>query len=164
MIRQRSLPLVLTLFLNTVTAAQAVCPGTPTASRFSFNASGSEVTDSKTGLVWTRCSVGQTWSGSACAGTAATYTHEEALQLAHTASDWRLPNVKELFSLADKGCQYPAIDGTAFPGTAVLFYWSSSPGAGVSSHGAWSVAFSLGAVGKVQRDYRGTVRLVRVSQ
>ncbi|MCX8521150.1 MAG: DUF1566 domain-containing protein, partial [Rhodoferax sp.] len=82
--------------------AQADCPTWPTADR--FNQNGAEVTDRRTGLVWARCSLGQSWNGSTCTGTASTHTHEQALAQAQTAnvggaSGWRLPNVKELASL-----------------------------------------------------------------
>ena len=40
--------------------------------RYSYSADGSEVTDSKTGLVWRRCAEGMSWSSGACTGTAAT--------------------------------------------------------------------------------------------
>jgi len=144
--------------------AHAVCPSTPTASRFNFNAAGDEVTDSKTGLVWARCSVGQTWSGSACTGSASAHTHEQALQLARAAGGWRLPNVKELSSLADKGCQNPAIDSTAFPSTPSNKYWSSSPYVD-DAYRAWGVGFDFGQVGEWGDRYGiYSVRLVRTSQ
>jgi len=46
--------------------------------------------------------LGQTWAnaGSSCTGTASTYTHEQAPAYAKTQTGWRLPNVKELASLA----------------------------------------------------------------
>jgi hypothetical protein len=141
--------------------AQASCPSWPTAERFAI--SGEEVTDKRTGLIWKRCSEGQIWSGSSCTGTAAIYTHQGALQHAQAQSGWRLPNVKELASLAEKGCPIPAIDRTAFPGTPNNWYWSSSPYVG-NSGGAWVVGFSNGGVGYNFR-YDGLhVRLVRASQ
>jgi hypothetical protein len=123
--------------------------------------------------VWKRCSEGQTLSAGSCTGTAVTFTHEQALARAKSANTtdsatgWRLPNVKELASLADKGCLSPAIDRTAFPGTPNNPYWSSSPFVGVSDH-AWLVSFDIG---HVTADYRNNyrninihVRLVRASQ
>lgn len=43
---------------------------------------GTEVTDTKTGLIWRRCPEGMTWSGTACTGTVTLFTHEGALQRA----------------------------------------------------------------------------------
>lgn len=153
-------------------SAHAACPSWPTADRFTI--SGEEVTDRRSGLVWKRCSEGQTLSGSSCTGTAATYTHEQALARAKSvnttdsATGWRLPNAKELASLADKGCQSPAIDSTAFPGTPSNWYWSSSPYVSFSGN-AWGIYFGSGSVngGDVygnNRGVNGRVRLVRDSQ
>ena len=158
LLKTKNLALILGL---ACTAAQAACPSTPTASRFSFNAAGDEVTDSKTGLVWARCSVGQVWSGSACTGSATARTHEQAL--AQVATGWRLPNVKELTSIADKGCQRPAIDSAAFPPTSIQLYWSSSPYVGGTS-GAWGVDFYDGILFNYGRNGTYAVRLVRASQ
>jgi len=114
-------------------------------SRFSYNVDGAEVTDSRTGLVWQRCSAGQAWSGSTCTGTTSAFTHEAALAYAQTQTGWRLPNVKELSSIADKTKSNPAIDSTAFPATVVDWYWTSSPYVGIAGY-AWSVFFDYGGV------------------
>lgn len=153
-------PIVAAVFLLSTLAAQAACPSTPTASR--FTATGAEVTDQKTGLVWARCSVGQTWSGGACTGTATLHTHEQALQIAQTTSGWRMPNVKELASIADKGCESPVIDVAAFPNTPSTEYWTSSPRVRNTDY-VWSVNFELGVVGGEYRDNSIAVRLVRIS-
>lgn len=133
-------------------------------SRYTYSAAGDEVTDSQTGLVWRRCSEGQSWSGSTCAGTAATYTHEAALVQAKAqvgAAGWRLPNVKELSSIVDKTRMNPAIDPTAFPATPSYYFWTSTPYAGDSS-GAWYVGFNDGYVnGGGGRSNPLHVRLVR---
>jgi hypothetical protein len=136
-------------------------------SRYTYSAAGDEVTDSQTGLVWRRCSEGQTWSAGTCTGTAATYTHEAALMQAKAqagAAGWRLPNVKELSSIADKTHANPAIDRIAFPATpsnSFDLFWTATPYAGVSSN-AWFVGFSGGEVGDgYSRSYSFHVRLVR---
>ena len=131
--------------------------------RYTYSAAGDEVIDSQTGLTWRRCSEGQTWSGATCTGTAATYTHEQALSRAHTQSGtagWRLPNIKELVSIADKTRISPAIDVTAFPVTPSDWYWSSTPYAGDSSY-AWLVYFYNGRVSDSYRNGSNHVRLVR---
>lgn len=154
------------------TAWAQTCSTWSTAERFTL--SGDEVTDKRTGLTWKRCSEGQSWSGSTCTGTVTALTHEEALMLAKTANSsqsatgWRLPNVKELASLADKGCLSPAIDPAAFPATPSVKFWSSSPYVGNPSR-AWFVNFIDGFVGdfnenlsRLNVDHR--VRLVRSNQ
>jgi len=130
--------------------------------RYSYSTDGAEVTDSKTGLIWQRCSAGQSWDGSTCNGTAATYTHEAALSYAKSRAQagWRLPNVKELFSITDKTRSNPAIDVTAFPATHPSWYWSASPYAGDAAY-AWFVYFSDGRVGNSNRSSDLQVRLVR---
>ena len=139
-----------------------------------ISASGSEVTDQKTGLIWRRCAEGMTWSGTTCTGAALPYTHVSALQLATTQATatgvaWRLPNIKELASLSEKSKSNPAIDATAFPATPSNWFWSSTPDAAGGSllSNAWSVRFSDGGVRKFNRNssiYLGfncNVRLVR---
>ena len=143
----------------------AVLCGAHTAqaqARYSFSDDGTEVTDSKTGLVWQRCSAGQSWSAgtTTCTGTAATYTHEAALSFAKTQTGWRLPNVKELSSITDKTRSNPAIDITAFPATPSNGFWTSTPYAGDASL-AWVVDFSDGGVNGGSRGSSSRVRLVR---
>lgn len=145
------------LVMACVWSAQAACP--TDLGRFAAN--GAEVTDSKTGLVWARCSVGQVWDGSTCTGSASSHTHEQALSLAQSAIGWRLPNVKELSSIVDKGCMDPAIDSAAFPNTPSRAYWSSTPSAG-NVFNAWYVIFLVASSGPAFRDGPFAVRLVRV--
>ena len=135
---------------------------------FTVSSDGQEVTDGKTGLIWRRCAEGMTAMVSGCTGTASTYTHESALtrardQAASTSVAWRLPNVKELASIADRSKSNPAIDGVAFPDTPVNAFWSSSPHVG-SADVAWGVSFNNGYVGSVNRDSTLPVRLVRAGQ
>ncbi len=60
-----------------------------------------------------------------------TMTWEAALVYADTAliggyTDWRLPNVKELFSITDLTRTGIAINGEFFPGASAARYWSST--------------------------------------
>lgn len=133
---------------------------------YTYSADGSEVADTKTGLIWRRCSEGQTWSGSTCTGTAVTYTYENALLRAKNEANasgkaWRVPNVKELSSITKLGeAVNPSIDTSAFPGTPANQFWSSSPYVG-GPNGAWYVNFNYGYVGGNFRYGNGNVRLVR---
>jgi hypothetical protein len=99
-----------------------------------FVANGAEVTDTRTGLVWRRCSEGQTWDGATCAGSPAEfYGWHNSLSHARSVAQstgvaWRLPNIKELFTLVDSARWSPAIDTGYFPGTSSqTCYWSSTP-------------------------------------
>ncbi len=129
--------------------------------RYARSTDGEEVTDNNTGLVWRRCSEGQTWNGITCTGSASLYDYEQALALAQTQTGWRLPTKEELSSIVDHSRSNPAIDHAVFPGTAVEGgYWSSSPYAGYAGS-AWVVLFSYGSVGSGYRGDSGYVRLVR---
>ena len=142
----------------------ATCPSTPTAARYKLN--GAEVTDFKTGLIWSRCVVGETLNGNSCSGVAQGMTHEQALVFAQAASGWRLPNAKELFSIVDHGCDLAtAVDATAFPtgSESQLWLWSSTRSGGADS--AMYVAFGGAlSVNESERSRILNVRLVRDSQ
>lgn len=141
-------------------AGLCVVPTAQAQARYSYSADGSEVTDSTTGLTWRRCSEGMVWSAGTCNGTAASFTHEQALTHATTQTGWRLPNVKELFSIADKSRSGPAIDVIAFPAIPSDLFWSSTAFAG-NAYFAWNVYFDDGVVGRDYRVSSGHVRLVR---
>jgi hypothetical protein len=130
------------------------------------------ITDSKTGLMWKKCSEGQTFSGGTCTGTASTFTWQVALQQPGTVNnadgfagytDWRLPDIRELRSIVEERCYSPAINLTRFPGTPSDGVWSSSPYASVSDY-AWVVYFSYGYSSSAFRDHGYAVRLVRGGQ
>ena len=127
------------------------------------------VTHNSTGLMWMRCSLGQTWDGSTCTGAASTFTWQNALGAAQSHnfaghSDWRLPNKNELASLVEQRCVSPAINSKIFPSTPTGgSFWSSSPHAGLSDD-AWGVYFGSGLVLNFYKGYDGQVRLVRAGQ
>ncbi len=125
-------------------------------------------TDKQTGLMWKRCLEGQTWDGSinACIGTASNNAWLAALALAEGSTyaghaDWRLPNIKELYSTVETCRDRPTINLEVFPttdggGTEV---WSSSPH--IESNSAWYVFFVDGLANTLPRTYPANVRLVR---
>ncbi len=73
-------------------------------------------------------------------------------------SDWRLPDVKELYLLADRGRYPPAIDPVF--SSQSQSYWSSSPDAG-NTDSAWGVNFSGGSAGYSGKYSNYYVRCVR---
>lgn len=148
-------------------AAQSCNPAmrtyTPT-SRFVPHDDGT-VDDSATGLTWMRCALGQRWEGGTCVGTPLGYTWQQALQAALDTEfagrgDWRLPNIRELRSIVERRCQYPAINQTIFPGEASYWYWSASPVAGLADR-SWDLAFTTGYDDRGRRSGADAVRLVR---
>ena len=93
------------------------------------NADGT-VSDNATGLVWQKCSRGQ--SPPSCSGTATYHNWDDSktycqnLNLA--SKTWRLPTAEELLTLRDYGqSTNPAIDTSFFPATiSGIPYWTSS--------------------------------------
>lgn len=127
------------------------------------------VTDSRSGLMWDRCALGQ--SGvSFATGAASTFTRQAALDAVASLgsykgfSDWRLPNVRELRSLVEECRINPAINEYAFPNTPpTSFFWSGSPWA-QDVTGAWYVYFDTDVVNVSGRSFAYPVRLVRAGQ
>ncbi len=106
----------------------AITESTPD-SRFTIN--GDTVTDNQTGLIWMRCSVGKSWDGSTCTGTATLVNWKTALETAENfvfagADNWRLPNIKELTSIMEFSCSAPALNENIFPNNTASIYYSSS--------------------------------------
>jgi Protein of unknown function (DUF1566) len=81
------------------------------------------------------------------------------------ATDWRLPNRKELQSIVDYGKPsfspaQPVVDLGYFPNTRRYYYWSSSSYAGGPTD-AWYVEFVLGYEDAIAKSAGYHVRLVR---
>ncbi len=120
----------------------------------------------KTGLTWMRCAMGQTWTGTACSGTAGTYTWASASALSALnvtfagKSDWRLPSIAELQTIADRKVYDPAIDTTVFPNTPSSYFWSASS-VSISSTYAWKESFSYGGSSSDAKTAGLPLRLVR---
>ena len=139
-------------------------------SRFTLNGNGT-ATDNDTGLVWMRCSLGQSWDGDTCIEEAADLNWKLALESAEVHSfagnaDWRLPNLKELKSITESACYFPAINETIFPslsdGYSNTFYWSSTPEIYINRHfDVWGVNFSSGSHSTKSKNLTARVRLVR---
>jgi hypothetical protein len=113
------------------------------------------VYDTKSKLTWQRTvsSTTYTWA------TAQTYCAGVGSSLGGTG--WRLPTLKELYSLVDLSQNTgPYIDPTAFPSTPSYYFWSKSPVAGSPSY-AWPVNFGYGGTGYFGVSRTNYVRCVR---
>jgi len=131
-----------------------------------FYAEGDVVVNSKTGLKWARCSLGQTWTGELCAGEVARMSVEDALAIARKFNEengtyWRLPTRKELETLVCEPCSQPKIDLVMFPGTSAEPYWTGQSNNYVKVHN-WSVNFFTGhSYGRFYPNQSLAVRLVQ---
>jgi hypothetical protein len=106
-----------TRFFHVRAVRTAILPDLP-ATHFTNNGNGT-VTDNYTGLVWQS------------AVSRETYTWEEALACVNALNaaggyagmtDWRLPNIRELFSLVDTAKMAPCIDSSVFDFTPLSPY------------------------------------------
>lgn len=163
-LRLRAIITIFTLLCSV--SAWAVCHSnlTRTAPSSRYTLMGSEVKDNITNLVWQRCSLGQTWDGSTCTGTAISHNWQAALvEVNALGGDWRLPNIKELQSLVERACYNPAINSAVFPNTHSGSYWSASPLL-ISYNFAWIVDFYYGNNDDSLKFASSLVRVVRFSQ
>ena len=125
-------------------SVRAVRGQTIPANHFVNNGDGT-ITDTSTGLMWQQAtaSTKMIWE------TALSYC--EGLSLAGY-TDWRLPNINELWSIVDYQRFHPAIDTDYFPDTpwssTVYFfpYWSSTTST-YHRDSAWNIDFSHGVYG-----------------
>ena len=129
------------------TCSDTTIPARNPDSVYTDNGDGT-VTDTRTNLMWKRCAEGLTWDGTTCSGQAQYFTWTDALKQAADStyaghSDWRLPNVKELFTLVEECRSLPAINATIFPNAPSVPAWTGTPTYWVQN-AAWYVDFSTG--------------------
>jgi hypothetical protein len=147
-----------------------------------YQVKGSLVKDTKTGLMWMRCSLGQHWQGSTCEGQSTGYQWEQAMDISGHFDyagykDWRVPTRQELKtlvscssgqterlevgrSLCDGDYARPTIVNAAFPETPGAWFWSSSLDGSYGST-AWGINFTDGYDGWDFKYSNNRVRLVR---
>ncbi len=128
------------------------------------------VEDLETGLIWTRCPLGQSVQSGICADDVTvnnTYTWGEALDAAQAANnatyegidDWRLPNVKELQSIIAPTCKGQALNSFAFPTQQNTTLYSSTPDV-TSANNVFIFKLSDGQIGVSGKSAMRSVYLV----
>lgn len=79
-------------------------------------------------------------------------------------TDWRLPDIKELYSIIETACEEPSLNKLVFPNhpllPAISKSWSSTPSRRDISQ-AWQIEFQNGLLYTLANDEQLTVRLVR---
>lgn len=155
-------------------AEQQVCDSTayaystPTA-RFVDHGDGT-VTDAQSRLMWMRCSVGQQWADGNCQGEANEYDWQSARSVTADINargtfffnDWRLPQIHELATIAERQCKDPRINLALFPNTPPGWYWSASSRRNeVDASAAFALSFGAGGVKYEAKREAIHVRLVR---
>lgn len=167
------------------------CQSSPsfTSQRFIDHGDGT-ISDKVSGLMWMRCSVGQTWSGSNCEGEPIKVNWKDAAKVTQNFSfvgkqDWRLPTIDELSSIVfcstgrtemarpagrfqrttDGRCeaeqyQTPTVNNAIFPNTPASWFWSASPYIH-HDRDAWGLNFNEGNVSWGVKGNESHVRLVR---
>jgi len=96
------------------------------------------VLDQRTGLIWSANPISDK-----------RFTYPEAKEAAAAvdlagSTDWRLPEVEELFALCDRSRYAPAIDTEAFPGVEGDWFWTATVDAEAPSSYAWGVDLHYG--------------------
>jgi len=139
-------------------------------SRYLISADGT-VTDLDTGLMWTRCLIGQEWDSEvkSCSGLTESMRWGAALESAEGSnlagySNWRIPNVNELRTIFALNKSAPSVNATAFTeiGTGSLSQlWSSTPDLNNNFNRYSYVVSSSGAVATVTRTSAYYTILVR---
>ncbi len=116
-----------------------------------------------TGLEWQRCARGQAWSGSTCTGAPSIHTWRQALSDAGAIDGWRLPNVNELRTIAERCRVAPAVNQQVFPNAPGAAFLSASPAA-ANPNEVWIVHFLSGIGNRIDKSRGAHVRLVRDGQ
>ncbi len=133
-----------------------------TAEPFTDNNNGT-ILDKKTGLIWQKCSRGQT-NDATCTGSATTHQWADSITyctgLTLAGRTWRLPTVNELRGIVDYSlATSPSINTSMFPSTVANYYWSSTTNA-LTATNAWIVNFIAGYVDLSNETNTGYVRCI----
>ena len=129
-------------------------------SRLQVLAEGNEVIDKTTGLIWKRCAQGQVWNGTVCPGAPSKFSFDAAMAVTFNPSGWRMPNIKELFSIAPKSDRSIYTEFHATFQNVSGEYWSATPQVPMPG-AAWTVDFNYAATLPSLRFGPKHVRLVK---
>ena len=155
-------------FRDGITTGYVRCVSAPAVIQLSsfFDNGDGTVSDLRTGLRWQRCTRGQT-NDSACSGAATTGNWASNLAYCDTltlgshanASNWRVPNMRELYSITFIGNGSLGVEAAYFPNTASNSYVSATtrpaggnfvlnrgPGPGIGANGTGGVGFTARCV------------------
>ena len=176
------LAVVATAAMASGALAQQVCEdgnGAPDnrsspSARFLDNADGT-VTDKESKLMWLRCSAGQAWKSETgrCSGevgqlswaAAQSFAGEVNLRGSFFFNDWRLPQLRELATITERGCANPRVNLAVFPGTEASRYWTATSRPGTRDEDfAYALSFGAEGVAYLSKDEAHSVRLVRSTQ
>jgi len=145
---------------------------TPTE-RFADNGDGT-VTDTQSGLMWMRCALGQTWTGSTCTGEPRALSWgsaQDAARSLNTAggyashADWRMPHIPELAMIVERQCENPRVNLTLFPDTPSTWFWTATGRRGKGQDGqAYRLSFGPEGAGPERKDDLHFARLVRAGK
>ncbi|NVO09243.1 MAG: DUF1566 domain-containing protein [Bacteroidales bacterium] len=135
-----------------VRAVRSLYSTTFTVDHFKDNGDGT-ITDNYTGLIWQKLK------------STSTYTWEEALAYASGLSlanktDWRIPNVKELYSLNDEKLHAPSFNTAYFTNISSGNFWSSTTLPNQTTK-AWDINVDYGIVSYNEKTVKENVLLVR---
>ena len=141
--------------------------------RYTDNGDGT-VTDRSSGLMWMRCALGQSWTGSTCVGEPATYTWQSAQGAASTLNasggyashaDWRMPHIPELAMIVERQCANPRINLSVFPATPPSYFWTATGrrGKGMDAEG-YLLSFGAEGAGHDAKEVLHFARLVRTGK
>lgn len=128
--------------------------GLPNAMSYTVSATGNQVTDDVTALIWQR-------HVDAGAFTWADARQHCACVLIDGIAGWRLPSRIELASLADWTVVHPSIDSAAFPDTPSEAFWSASVLENGDPDLAWHIDFDSSHTSYTDKGYTHRVRCVR---
>ncbi len=159
-----------TLFSVLLSLSTLACSSLPTATEPAnrFLAQKQTVIDTSSDLMWSRCLLGASWNGTTCEGRPTQYGWQEIHDVVKTLnyagySDWRVPTLEELKSLAVSKSSPPELekfylDNQIFPipncqgkqtgaglnsNGHICWHWTDSPIEG-SKHYAWILYFGYG--------------------
>ena len=146
--------------------SSSVVLASSTSSEGQFLARDHLVIDLQSGVEWMRCSVGQRWNGSSCAGDIIRLSHNDVAKAIVLANEqlggsWRLPSRTELEALVCANCIDVKIDSKTFPQTMAEPYWTGEVNRFAARH-FWSVNFMTGhTYGRFFPQQKLAVRFVR---